>query len=63
MKIVVYVGIDVHKDTNTVCLYTREENCFYELGKMPAGTEFVIKALKFYFIPLHSILHSLHCAN
>lgn len=46
MKIVVYVGIDVHKDTNTVCLYTREENCFYELGKLPAGTEFVVKALK-----------------
>lgn len=46
MKIVVYVGIDVHKDTNTVCLYTREENCFYELGKLPAGTEFLVKALK-----------------
>ena len=47
MGIIVYVGIDVHKDQNTVCLFTREEdNLLIELGKIPAGTEYMVKALK-----------------
>ena len=47
MGIIVYVGIDVHKDQNTVCLYTREEeNLLIVLGKILAGTELLVKTLK-----------------
>lgn len=43
---IVYAGIDVHKDTNTICLYCRKNNAKYELGTITAGTEYVLKALK-----------------
>lgn len=47
MGILVYVGIDVHKDQNTVCLYTRDRMAGQiDLGKIPPGTEYMVKALR-----------------
>ena len=31
---VIYVGIDVHKDTNSVCMYDRQDNAFFAEAKL-----------------------------
>ena len=36
---VIYVGIDVHKDTNSVCMYDRQDNAFFAEAKLDAGTD------------------------
>ena len=50
---VIYVGIDVHKDTKSVCMYDRQDNAFFAEAKLDAGTEDIMvryleKAVKDY---------------
>ncbi len=48
MERIAYIGIDVHKDTNTAHLFTRTEDSIidYEMGTIVAGTDSMIKAFK-----------------
>ena len=48
MERIVYIGIDVHKDTNTAHLFTRTEDAVidYEMGTIVAGSDYMIKAIK-----------------
>ena len=43
---VIYVGIDVHKDTNSVCMYDRNDNIFFAEVKLDAGTDIMVRYLK-----------------
>ena len=43
---VVYVGIDVHKDTNSVCVFSFEENRIYSEAQIDAGAENLDRYLK-----------------
>ena len=43
---VIYVGIDVHKDTNSVCMYDRQDNAFFAESKLDVGTDIMVKYLK-----------------
>ena len=43
---VVYVGIDVHKDTNSVCMYDEKDNIFFAEAKLDAGTDIMVKYLR-----------------
>ena len=43
---VIYVGIDVHKDTNSVCMYDPEDGSFFAQAKLDAGTDNICKYLK-----------------
>ncbi len=36
---VIYVGIDVHKDTNSTCMYDRQDNTFFAEAELDAGTD------------------------
>ena len=40
---VIYVGIDVHKDTNSVCMYDRQDNAFFAEAKLDAGTDIMVR--------------------
>ena len=43
---VIYVGIDVHKDTNSVCMYDRQDNAFFAEAKLDAGTDIMVRYLE-----------------
>jgi transposase len=43
---VVYVGVDVHKDTNSVCMYDPEDSSFFAEARLDAGTDNICKYLK-----------------
>lgn len=43
---VIYVGIDVHKDTNSVCMYDKQDNAFFAEAKLDVGTDIMVKYLK-----------------
>lgn len=43
---VIYVGIDVHKDTNSICMYDPEDSSFFAEAKLDSGTENICKYLK-----------------
>lgn len=43
---VVHVGIDVHKDTNSVCVFSFEENRIYSEAQIDAGAENLDRYLK-----------------
>ena len=49
---VIYVGIDVHKDTNSVCMYDRQDNAFFVVFLLDGGTDIMLgyleKAVKDY---------------
>ena len=49
---VCYVGIDVHKDTNSVCMCDRQDNACFAEAELDAGTDIMVryleKALKYY---------------
>lgn len=32
----IYVGIDLHKDTNSICMYDRQDNAFFAEAKLDA---------------------------
>ena len=36
---VIYVGVDVHKDTNSICMYDPEDSSFFAEARLDAGTE------------------------
>ena len=42
---VIYVGIDVHKDTDSVCMYDRQDNSFFAEAKLDAGTDIMVRYL------------------
>ena len=48
MERIAYIGIDVHKDTNTACLFARMEHevLLQDIGTMPAGCEYMAKAIR-----------------
>ena len=48
MERIAYIGIDVHKDTNTACLFARKEHevLLQDIGTMPAGCEYMAKAIR-----------------
>ncbi len=43
---VIYVGVDVHKDTNSVCMYDPEDSTLFAEAKLDAGTDNLCKYLK-----------------
>lgn len=43
---VIYVGVDVHKDTNSVCMYDPEDSSLFAEARLDAGTENLCKYLK-----------------
>ncbi|MGN1189675.1 MAG: IS110 family transposase [Candidatus Ornithospirochaeta sp.] len=43
---VIYVGIDVHKDTNSVCMFDSRDNTFFAESTLDAGTDVMVKYLK-----------------
>ena len=43
---VIYVGIDVHKDTNSVCMYDMQDNAFFAEAKLDAGTDIMVRYLE-----------------
>ena len=43
---VIYVGIDVHKDTNSVCMYDRQDNAFFAEAKLDTGTDIMVRYLE-----------------
>ena len=43
---VIYVGIEVHKDTNSVCMYDRQDNAFFAEAKLDAGTDIMVRYLE-----------------
>ena len=46
MESIVYVGIDVHKDTYSICCYKAREDRFYYEKKIKAESKPVIKYLE-----------------
>ena len=46
MSILIYVGVDVHKDTNSICMYDAESNRFFNEVKLPSGSQNVIRYLE-----------------
>ncbi len=48
MERIAYFGIDVHKDTNTMFLFAQTDDGVieYEIGKIAAGSEYTIKAIR-----------------
>ena len=43
---VIYVGIDVHKDTNSTCMYDRQDNTFFAEADLDAGTDIMVRYLE-----------------
>lgn len=43
---VIYVGVDVHKDTNSICMYDPEDGMFFAEAKLDTGTDNLCKYLK-----------------
>ena len=43
---VIYVGVDVHKDTSSICMYDPEDSSFFAEARLDAGTENICKYLK-----------------
>ncbi len=43
---VIYVGVDVHKDTNSVSMYDSEDSSFFAEARLDAGTENICKYLR-----------------
>jgi hypothetical protein len=43
---VIYVGVDVHKDTNSVCLFDQQDGTILNERKLDAGFPFLDKYLK-----------------
>ncbi len=43
---VIYVGVDVHKDTNSVCMYDPEDSSLFAEARLDAGTDNLCKYLK-----------------
>jgi hypothetical protein len=47
MESIIYVGVDVHKATNSVCMFDREHNRYLgEAARMEAGAQFLTKFLR-----------------
>jgi transposase len=47
MESIIYVGVDVHKATNSVCMFDREHNRYLgEAARMEAGAQFLMKFLR-----------------
>ena len=46
MESIVYVGMDVHKDSYSICCYKAKEDKFYYEKKVKAETKRVIKYLE-----------------
>ena len=46
MEIIIYVGMDVHKETYSVCCYDPRTNTYMFEQKMKASTASVLKYLK-----------------
>ena len=42
----IYVWIDVHKDTNSVCMYDRPDNAFFAEAKLDSGTDIMDRYLE-----------------
>ena len=42
----IYVWIDVHKDTNSVCVYDRPDNAFFAEAKLDSGTDIMDRYLE-----------------
>ena len=63
---VVYVGIDVHKDTNSVCVFSFEENRIYSEAQIDAGAENLDRYLSIVDSPSNTLClctGSLGCAK
>ena len=49
MERIAYIGIDVHKDTNSAFMVYRDSSnnqCYYEIGTVSSGSAPMIKAIK-----------------
>lgn len=48
MERIAYIGIDVHKDTNSCCLFYRDlkgSPSLYDMGTVPAGVDNMVKVI------------------
>ena len=48
MERIAYIGIDVHKDTNTACLFAGKERevLLQDIGTVPAGCGYMAKVIR-----------------
>ncbi len=46
MEIIIFVGIDVHKDTYSLCSFDMQKNLFFSQHTMKASTQNVASYLK-----------------